>query len=95
MLNTNLFGKNRDMKNSIFEKGCSAQNWAKSVVLSMAVKRDCPRSFVPAYSNRLVFNILNGPECFSGLGDRRPSCDQRQCRPSKKVSYVNGLSVIY
>jgi len=59
------------MKNSILEKCCSAQNWAKSVVLSMAVmeKRDCPRSFVPEYSNRLVFNILNGPECFSGLGD--------------------------
>ena len=25
----------------------------------------------------------------------RPSSNQRQCRPSKKVSYVNGLSVIY
>jgi len=23
-----------------------------------------------SYSNRLVFNILNGPECLSGLGDR-------------------------
>jgi len=31
------FTRNRDMKNSILEKCCSTQNWAKSVVLSMAV----------------------------------------------------------
>ena len=58
------------MKNTILEKECTAQNWAKSVLLSIArMERDCPRRFVPEYSNRLVFNILNGPECFSGLGD--------------------------
>ena len=28
------------------------------------------RRFTPDYSNKLVFDIVDGAECFSGLGDK-------------------------
>jgi len=41
------------------------------------------------YDTSRVFTI-KGPFTY-----RRPSSNQRQCQPLKKVSEVNGLSVIY
>ena len=59
-------------KTLLFYKRRSTQNSAKYDIVSMSViERRGVCRFTPGCLIRLVYNILIGAECFSGLGDRK------------------------
>jgi len=60
--NQSILG-NRDIKNSVLEKQCTAQNGAKSVALSMPMMKRLSAYLCSHYSNRLGSTTLNQGNC--------------------------------